>query len=332
MKNLILISILFLFSACINTEKQGDNGEIQRDNTEDTQVQENNNPQYVSYMLANGEAQIVEAKKDGIVTNISELLAKTNAGQESWINLSPNGEWILLDSTRLDSSCEDWACLIYGKRDASDFKTIKLTDGSVIHPENFSAISNDAKFVVVHLSQDDGNDLFVSTQDDNNTWSELKALTASSPSTDNKNPSISADGTEVLFDCGENICLVNSDGTNLKTLIRLDDKPNNSWESITNADFDTYGNIVFQGTFVATWPWRYNRKTSEITLINNKNNNDNFPCVLSNGDIATLWFDRAENNSGNAELKIMNATGTSQVIAITGDNEIFNAPLGCGGL
>ncbi len=322
MKNLILISIVFLFSACIETEKRG--------NT--TQGEENTNPQYVSYMLANGEAQIVEAKKDGTVTNISNNLAKINTGQETWINLSPNGKWLLLDSTRLDSSCEDWACLIYGKRDSLDFKTIKLTDDSVIHPEDFSAISNDAKFIVVHLSQDERNDLFVSQQESNNTWSALKSITSSSPSTNNKRPAISADGTEILFDCGENICLVNSDGTNLKTLIRLSDKPNNSWESITNADFDTHGNVVFQGTFVATWPWRYNRKTANITLINNKNNNDNFPCVLSNGDIASLWFDRVENNSGKAELKIMNATGKSQVIAITGDKEIANAPLGCGGL
>ena len=331
MKNLILISLLFLFSACIDTEKREDNTQIQETNEE---VQENSNPQYVSYMLANGEAQIVEAKEDGNVTNISELLAKTSTGQEAWINLSPNGEWILLDSTRLDQNCENEGCLIYGKRDSSDFKTIKLADGSVIHPEDFSAISNDAKFIIVHLSQADGNDLFVSKQDSNNTWSLLTNITSSSPSTDNKNPAISADGTEVLFDCGKNICLVNSDGTNLKTLIHLNDKPNttNSWESITNADFDTQGNVIFQGTFVATWPWRYKRETSEITLINNTNNNDNFPCVLSNGDIATLWFGRAENDSGNSELKIMNKTGTRQVIAVKGDKEIFHSPLGCGGL
>lgn len=329
MKNLILIAIISLFSACINTEKRGDNNQSLGTNEE---IQENTNPQYVSYMLANGDAQIVEAKKDGKITNISNLLAKSNSGEESWINLSSNGEWLLLDSTRLDPSCEGWGCLIYGKRGSSDFKTIKLQDGSVIHPENFSAISNDAKFVIVHLSQDDGSDLFISKQENNSRWSTLKSLSDSSPSTNNRNPAISADGKEILFECGKNICLVNSDGTNLKTIIHLEDKPNNSWESISNADFDTQDNVIFQGTFIATWPWRYNRKTAEITLINNKNNNDNSPCVLSNGDIATLWFDRAENNSGNAELKIMNSTGTSQFIAITGEKEIVNSPLGCGGL
>lgn len=331
MKNLILITIVFIFSACINTEKRGDNNESSSRNES---FQENTNPQYVSYMLANGDAQIVEAKQEGNVTNISELLAKSNSGEESWINLSPNGEWLLLDSTRLDPNCDGWGCLIYGKRDSSNFKTIKLADGSVIHPESFSAISNDAKFIVVHLSQDDGSDLFISKQDNNATWSILKSISDSSPSTNNRNPAISADGKEILFECGKNICLVNSDGTNLKTLIRLEDKPNtnNSWESISNADFDTQGNIVFQGTFIATWPWRYNRKTAEITLLNNKNNNDNSPCVLSNGDIATLWFDRAENNSGNAELKIMNSTGTSQFIAVTGEKGIVTSPLGCGGL
>ncbi len=56
---------------------------------------------------------------------------------------------------------------------------------------------------------------------------------------------------------------------------------------------------------------------------------DNSPCVLPDGRIASLWLDRDGNQSGAHELKLMNADGTGGVMLVT-EKDIQDIGIGCG--
>ena len=333
--SLITMAILGLNGCGGSSEKTSELSQnVETNSTTDTNISdvENNTTsneevaktQYISYML-NNEALIVEAKEEGEVTNVSKHLAGINTGEEKWINISPNGEWLLLESTKLDEDCEGWGCLIYGKRDLSEFKTIKTANNEVIHTEGFSAISSTGDFIVIHMSGEQRNDLFVS-KNTNDVWSDLKSITENSPSNDNKNPAISADGTEVLFDCGENICIVNSDGSNFKTLIKPQD---GNFDAVRYADFGTKRDIIFEGDNGSEQIWIYNRETKKIIIMDESKANDNSPCVLSNGEVVSLWMEREREGDSIHELKVM--TNASHFMAVT-NQDITDFGIGCGGL
>ncbi len=290
---------------------------------------DNQASQYIAHML-NGHARVMEAKVLGAVVDVSDYLSTLQSGEDRWINISPNGEWLLMESSRFNDECTGWACLIYGKRDLSEFKAITTSNEAVIHPEGFSAISNGGDVIVAHIIENERNDIFVSTRI-GTSWSVPQSISSTSPSSSNKNPAISADAQEVLFSCGDNICIVNIDGSNLKTLIQLSDKPEGNWSQIGHADFDMDNNIIFEAEADAERIWRYDRDSLESSVINASQTNDNSPCVLSNGEIASLWLNRAGNRDGVHELKIMNTTGSSYSMVVE-NKDISDFGIGCGGL
>ena len=57
--------------------------------------------------------------------------------------------------------------------------------------------------------------------------------------------------------------------------------------------------------------------------------NDNSPCVLGDGRIASLWLDRP-GGEGLYELKIMAADGSSFFMTLKGTG-VLDIGLGCGG-
>jgi hypothetical protein len=281
--------------------------------------------------MLNGEALLREAKESASTINISNHLATLDSGIESWINISPNGEWLLLESTRLHNACDPWACLIYGKRDLSEFavvQTTETTNNGLIHSEGFSAISSDGKIILAQMSLNNRFDLVLSRRTGTQ-WSKPEIITSNSPSDNNRMPAISANGQEVVFNCGESICISNIDGSSMTTLIN----PTNRTEinAVGSADFDPLSNdIIFEGDDNSERIWRYNRTNSTMQLVKSTHSNDNSPCVLSDGRIASLWLERAGNSNSLHELKIMSATGLSYFMAAENIN-ISDLGLGCGG-
>ncbi len=284
--------------------------------------------QYVSYML-NGEALLKEAKESAPVINISNHLATIASGNDFWINISPNAEWLLLDSTRLHNECGGgWGCLIYGKRDLSEFSVVETTSGAVIHPDAFSAISSDGKIIVAKMSINNRFDLVLSRRTGDR-WSEPVIITTNSPSDSNELPAISANGQELLFKCGLSICISNIDGSNLTVLINPATR--SELNEVGAADFDpTSNDIIFEGDDGSERIWRYNRTNLTMQLINDSHTNDNSPCVLSDGRVASLWLNRVGNTNGVHELKIMSATGLSHFMAEE-NTDISDIGIGCGG-
>ncbi len=283
--------------------------------------------QYVSYML-NSEALLKEAKESASTINISNHLATLGSGTDFWINISPNGEWLLLESTRLNNDCGSWACLIYGKRDLSEFSAVETINDGLIHPEGFSAISSDGKIIMAQMSLNNRFDLVLSRRTGNR-WSEPEVITSNSPSNNNRMPAISTNGQEIVFNCGESICISNIDGSSMITLIN----PSNRAEitAVGSADFDPLSNdIIFEGDDNSERIWRYNRTNSTMQLVNSTHTNDNSPCVLSDGRIASLWLNRVGNSNGSHELKIMSASALSHFMAAE-NVDISDLGLGCGG-
>jgi hypothetical protein len=61
--------------------------------------------------------------------------------------------------------------------------------------------------------------------------------------------------------------------------------------------------------------------------VNERFNNDNDPCVLPDGRIASLWLERP-GGGGRHEIKVMSADGRQYLMALTGA-DVADIGIGC---
>lgn len=277
------------------------------------------------------EVYRVEATPGAIPENISEDLDTLSPrAADIWLNISPDGRWLLMETERW--GCTGWACLARVRADFSEGGLV-LSGTEVLHPEGFSAISSSGN-LIVWVGQGCGTharDLWLS-QFSSGSWDSAFCLTQDATSTWNEQPAISADGGSVLFACDENICGIDTSGNNLHVEIMLGDEPGSgSWSQIRSPDFDMEGNIVFEGEDNGEYVWRQDRLSCNMELINTDYSNDNSPCVLPDGLIASLWLNRPDNSEGLHELKLMNADGTGGFMLVTAPVDVADIGIGCGG-
>ena len=274
-------------------------------------------------------------------TTPQDLTLALNAlasGVDEWSNLSPDGNWVLLSSERdFDPECAGWACLVLLPVNFTDSEVLRTPEG-IIHPEGFSAIASDGN-LVVYVGGDGphAQDLYAITRQ-GSAWSTPLLLTANSTYDAHTQPAIAADGSTILSNCdpdlqdgqeGTAVCEVNSDGTNFHTVIGPEDGPNGTaTNALRHPDYAPDGSIVFEADWSGEQIWRLQTDSSTPIQVTNSFNNDNSPCVLPNGDIASLWLDRPD-SSGGHELKIMTADGSDYTLALT-DTDVFDLGLGCG--
>jgi len=271
---------------------------------------------WITYRPAGGtEVYRISAHSSASPENISLLLnSLVSQAPDIWLNLSPNGEWMLLETERW--GCDGWDCLARIKSDLTEAGLV-LVSSQVVHAGGMGAISSDGDTIVW---EGDGcgshsRDLWVSQRNGGN-WS-ASCLTGTSAANINQQPAISEDGQHILFLCGENICSIDIDGTHLQLRISPADYPGEGdWSQIQSPDFDPEGNIVFEGEADAERIWKQDQNTCDYHMINSIYTNDNSPCVLPDGRIASLWLNRPQNPSGVHELKII---------------DVFDIGLGCGG-
>lgn len=299
--------------------------------------------------------------------NIStELAAQFGAGKDEWLNISPDGRYLLLSTERsLDTACGGWACLVLSDKasisQVPSFETIKV-NGGVIHAEGFSAVAAAANRILVIYPHQDGpheQDLWMITRPINpasGNWSEPLLLTGNGPHNYetyyNSQPAISYDGSKVIFDCGPSaygqektaICEVNTDGTGEVIVLATpadipirrdaDADPN---AALHHPDYTRRG-IVFEASgesySVREAIWQLDFGSSTPKLVAERFSNDNSPCALnrfskagSNG-IVSLWLSHPENDQGNHEIKVMSYDGTNDSMVLTGTN-VDDIGLGC---
>ena len=283
---------------------------------------------FITYML-DGNAYRIEAKSGSAPENISQRLNPLSPGIDILVNASPNGEWLIFSSER-HPDCMGWACLMLADGDLTGLTPV-MADGNVIHEEGTSAIDSTGTKIV--FSMEEGahtRDLFI-VEKNGDRWGAPRVLTAQSPFAYNNTPAFSDDGSRVLFECGDepymnkSICQVHVDGTAFQTLF----SPDARFTAARTPDYAPDGTIVTELDSVENGEsiYRISPDTGSITPINLSFSNDNSPCVLSDGRIASLWLNR-EGGEGLHELKIMNSDGSGDFMLLM-DIDILDAVLGC---
>ena len=159
-------------------------------------------------------------------------------------------------------------------------------------------------------------------------------LTADSPHAHNIEAVLSPDETTVLFNCGPvpygqdgtGVCEVGIDGLGFRQVVDpATDNPlgSGSGYQARHADYAPDGSVVFEATWNAEQLWRLVSPGATPVQIIPTQSNDNSPCVLPNGNIASLYL-----LNGPHELKITAPDGSASDI-ITPGVDIFDPSLSC---
>jgi hypothetical protein len=293
---------------------------------------------HLTYSLSNGRVYRIAAQQGATQEDVSLSLDGLASGSEDGLlNISPNGAWLVLTTDRFDPECVGWSCLVIVPGDLSAGEVIRA-GGQVVHPEGFSAVASDGNLIVYPGGDGPhGLDLWAVTRSGTG-WSAPLLLTGDSPYAYNDLPAVSTDGSSVVFDCGDEpygaqgtaICEVASDGTRFRVLLTPAGSPAGFPDTgaLHHPDYAPDGSIVFESDWDGEQIWRLPAGAAEPIRITAEFGNDNSPCVLPDGRIASLWLDRP-GGAGEHEIKVMSADGSSDIMLLA-DVDVFDVGLGCG--
>jgi hypothetical protein len=302
---------------------------------------------HVVYRLPDGHLRRIEAKEGAVAEDLSLLLDRIGLGEDAFVNTSPDGEWLLVQTSRF--GCGAQSCLAVVGRTVCQGEVI-VADQGTLPSEGFSAIGNGGNLVVYPAQGGPHKvDLFaVSRKLATDAWGKPVLLTAGSPHVYHNQPTLSADGLTVLMDCGEepaavagtDICEARTDGTGVSVIVPQKGPGGATPAANHHAAYAPDGSIVFEGTWNngGEQVWREPRG-HEPALVNGeiidvnptvwRFTDDNSPCVLPDGRIASLWLGRAGGKKGGHELKVMNPDGTAPVMVAT-EVDVVDVGIGCG--
>jgi len=304
-------------------------------------VTSNTGPGHISYRMGD-EVFLLKAEEGAVPENISTALNALSplppGGIDTSLNLSPDGNWFILETERFDEECKGWGCLAVVKSDLSSGAAVHA-GGGVIHVEGFSAIASEGN-LIVYPSMDGTHtvDLWAVKRSSNDgEWSTPVELTCDSTFQWNNWPAISKDGTRIVFNCTDepysnnaSICEIDINGNGFRRILGPADSPDGypDFGELHSPDFAPDGSIIFESSWDGEEIWKLPSGATVPVKITDSFNNDNSPCVLPDGSIASLWLNRA-GSSGFHELKVMSPDGTIYTMLVT-DTDIFDIGLGCG--
>jgi len=294
---------------------------------------------HIHYTLAgNQHLYRLSATDPSTPQDVTAALDELASGNDEWSNLSPNGDWLLISTERdFDADCVGWACLVLLPIDLSSSEVVRTPNG-VVHTEGFSAVASSGD-LIVYVSNDGphANDLFAVTRQSDG-WSMPLLLTAVSSYDAHTQPAIASDGSTVLFNCDPDmqdgqmetaVCEVNTDGTGFHTVISPADGPGGTTANeLRHPDYAPDNSIIFEADWDGEQIWRLPANSNSPARVTDAFGNDNSPCVLPDGRIASLWLDRAGGN-GDHELKIMAADGSDYFLSLM-NVDIADTGLSCG--
>jgi hypothetical protein len=293
--------------------------------------------EFITYRLASGGVFRLAATPGAQPENISQELNRLSAGtQDDNLNISPDGGWLALTTDRFGA--DGWSALAVVKSDLSAGDAVRI-NGDLIHPEGISAIASGGNLVVYC----DGNgphtrDLWA-VHRTSGSWSTPVLLTAASPYDFNSWPVISADGTQVLFDAGNQpdggqgtaIAEVSTTGANFHVVVDPAHTPGLPSSGTAHSPaFAPDGSIVLEGDWGAEQIYRLAPGARTPTLVNASFNNDNSPAALPDGRIVSLWLERDGNQNGAHEIKIMNPDGSNATMLLI-NQDVLDIGMGAGG-
>ena len=279
----------------------------------------------------------VEARPEAKLEPLAPAFDKLSKGKDRFINVAPDGSFLLIDTTRF--GCEDWNCIALVKSDLSEGDAIRSGE-DFVHSDGGAAVGPKGDVIVISdkAEKDHIRDLLVLRRE-GDTYSKPKALTAASPFRFNAQPSMSSDGKRVVFDCGTDpyaaagtaVCEVGTDGKGFRVVIEPG-KP--GWAKKVKAfhhpSYSPDGSIVVEADKppLGERIWRLVPGASEPVPVGDAFGNDNSPCVMPDGRVISLWLGRREGN-GRHEIKVMSPDGKDHFMALVGF-EVADVVLGCG--
>ncbi|HET9987272.1 MAG TPA: hypothetical protein VFQ65_02110 [Kofleriaceae bacterium] len=260
-----------------------------------------------------------------------DLSAVLAGGAPSWGDTASDGEWLVYAG---DTGCSDYSeCLMIAHAGAWSSAVEVRPGGQSVHPAGRATIASGGDAIVYAAPGTHALDLFATTRT-GAAWSAPIEITTGSNRDYNQLPRFSADAAKLTFDCGSDqysqtgttICEVGRDGSGFTTLLEpwlAAGSPNERH----HAEIAPDGSVVFEADANGERIWRLALGSQIPALIGNFNN-DNTPCVLPDGRVASIYL----GGSGAHELKVMNADGTSPVMLVTytGGEGLTDIGLGCG--
>ena len=303
-------------------------------------------PGHVVYRLPNGHDYRIEARTGATPEDLTVELDRMAPGVDGFVNASADGQWLLVQTTRF--GCGQDMCTAMVDRTACTAQ-VMVTSTDAVHPEATSAIGARGEVVVFPAQGTHPTDLFAVTRT-GSAWSAPVNLTAASHSPYNKQPTLSADGKHVLFDCGADpgaglgtaICEVGVDGKDLHVAIAPDATGGHRGAN-HHAGYAPDGAIIFEGTWNGGAEQIWRAAPGKVPTLMNVDvdpedesrprfSDDNSPCVLPDGRIVSLWLGRKESGKGTKnsghELKVMNPDGSDGGMLLQGV-DVVDIGIGC---
>ena len=294
----------------------------------------------ITYRMPDGRVFRIEAEEGATPEDMSQALDGLAPGSnDEWLNISPDGSWLALSTNRFDPECSDWPCLAVVPADLSSSEAVRA-DGVPIHTEGVGAIASGGDLIVYPSGGGPEHtvDLWAITRDGGG-WSSPALLTEDSTYDYNSQPALSTDGGKVLFDCGDfpyaaegtAICEVGTNGDGFRLVLGPDEGPGGSTQNILHSpDYGPDGSIVFEADWDGEQIWRLPLGATEPVRVTPEFNNDNSPCVLPDGRIASLWYERP-GGPGVHEIKVMDPDGGDHVMVLIG-SDVEDSGIGCGAI
>jgi parallel beta-helix repeat protein len=292
----------------------------------------------ITYSL-DGRVFRVAAQEGATAEDISLALdGLSPGGGDQSLNISPDGQWLVLETERFDPECVDWSCLAVVSADLSAGEALRTSEGLVRANDGISAVASGGNLVVYSYTGGPHQMDLWAVSRTGEAWSAPILLSADSADEYNFQPALSEDGSKVLFMCGPiqyggegtSICEVGTDGTGFRVVLTPADGPAGfpTTGALHQPDYAPDGSIVFEADWEGEQIWRLALGASEPVRVTDAFGNDNSPCVLPDGRIVSLWLNRPEGTALH-EIKIMSSDGASFIMVVP-DIDVVDAGQGCG--
>lgn len=287
-------------------------------------------------LMRNNHVYRVAASDPPVIEDVSATLDAASPGSDSLLSVSPDGKWAAVVTTRFgcDFDCLVLAPIANGQVQGAQATRV-LAAGQMVHPQDRVALSVDANLIVyTDNSGPHTRDQFAIHKSGDGSYGAPVLLTGASTFAFNLLPSLAPDGSSIVFDAsadgGANavtLCRVGTDGSGFAVALSPAAGPNATASNEVHS-----GNLAADGTLVFESDWNGERiwqraPAGALTQIGDFND-DNTPCLLPDGRIASLWLNRP-GGGGMHELKIMPPDGSSYRMLVENE-DILDIGLSCG--
>ncbi len=277
----------------------------------------------------------IAARPGATPEDVSALVGAGGGAPERRLNLSPAGRTYVFETG--DLGCATGTCVAVAPVDDPAAAALVAPGGAPLDAaESRSAVADDGALVVFAAGGGPHDRDLFATRRQAGAWSAPALLTAASPHAWNDTPALAPDAARVRFDCGPtanagaggSLCEVGVDGDALAVVLSPADAPAIIVDAgpLHHAGY-AGDDVVFEADWDGERVWRWG--PAGFVQVG-AGDNDNSPCALADGRIASLYLGRPGNTTGRHELKLMAADGRELAMLVIGQ-DIVDDGLGCGG-